>query len=318
MDKFIDERDYKVLDVDKYTFFVLRRIIGGNCQLLLSDHERLIICFTGNPFPVWIWTPDDASADEMENAYQLVNENFSLNGEVRFNLKNDLAKYFIKRASKEGKKLSISVNMFAYDCPKLIKPDKAALGSIHRCNNEDIDELVDIMDMFHKETGIDIKDCEGYRIDAEAFINSNNMYFWKDEQQHNVASCKFAKNGDMASVNLVFTRLEYRRKHYAENLVYQVSKLAMEAGCVPMLYTDADYVASNACYEKIGYVLRGKLCTIRSKSLLPSSEADIPLFVDDTFQGSLPGFLTAFMGGKKLSKNQAEELKNLIEEYEEE
>ena len=29
-----------------------------------------------------------------------------------------------------------------------------------------------------------------------------------------------------------------------------------------MLYTDADYAASNACYEKIGYVLRGKLCTI--------------------------------------------------------
>lgn len=26
-----------------------------------------------------------------------------------------------------------------------------------------------------------------------------------------------------------------------------------------MLYTDADYVASNACYEKIGYVLRGKV-----------------------------------------------------------
>ena len=24
----------------------------------------------------------------------------------------------------------------------------------------------------------------------------------------------------------------------------------------------ADYIASNACYEKIGYVLRGKLCTI--------------------------------------------------------
>jgi len=29
-----------------------------------------------------------------------------------------------------------------------------------------------------------------------------------------------------------------------------------------MLYTDADYVASNKCYEKIGYILRGKLCTI--------------------------------------------------------
>ena len=26
--------------------------------------------------------------------------------------------------------------------------------------------------------------------------------------------------------------------------------------------TDADYEASNACYKKIGYVLRGKLCSI--------------------------------------------------------
>jgi predicted GNAT family acetyltransferase len=31
---------------------------------------------------------------------------------------------------------------------------------------------------------------------------------------------------------------------------------------VPMLYTNADYTASNACYEKIDYVLQGKLCTI--------------------------------------------------------
>ena len=37
---------------------------------------------------------------------------------------------------------------------------------------------------------------------------------------------------------------------------------AKEEGYIPMLYTDADYEASNACYEKIGYVLRGKLCTI--------------------------------------------------------
>lgn len=80
-------------------------------------------------------------------------------------------------------------------------------------------------------------------MDAEVFINAGNMFLWKN----GVASCKFAPNGDMASINLVFTRPEFRRKHYAEN---------------SMLYTDADYIASNACYEKIGYSLRGKLCTI--------------------------------------------------------
>ena len=37
-------------------------------------------------------------------------------------------------------------------------------------------------------------------------------------------------------------------------------------------------------------------------------------FVENTFGGSLPKFLTAFIGGKKLSDRQAEELKKLIDE----
>ncbi|GIO43110.1 BlaI/MecI/CopY family transcriptional regulator [Paenibacillus apis] len=40
-------------------------------------------------------------------------------------------------------------------------------------------------------------------------------------------------------------------------------------------------------------------------------------FVEDTFGGSLPKFLTAFIGNKRLSKRQAEELKKLIDEHEE-
>jgi len=40
-------------------------------------------------------------------------------------------------------------------------------------------------------------------------------------------------------------------------------------------------------------------------------------FVEDTFGGSLPKFLVAFMSGKKLSKRQAEELKRLIDEHKE-
>ena len=262
LDRFADERDLKILEDDKYTFFVLSRIIRGTCQLLVTDHERLIICFAGKPFPIWIWTPDDASKEEMEKAYQIAAEHSLLNGEYHFNLKYDLAKFFIERAAAEGKMLSISMNMFAYDCQNLIEPTKIADGSIHQCSSEDLDELVDFMDLFHKEIGIDQKDRDGYRVDAEAFIKTGNMFFWKDTHGNHVASCKFAPDGTMAAINLVYTRPEFRRKHYAENLVYQVTKFAMDAGYVPMLYTDADYIASNACYEKIGYVLRGILCTI--------------------------------------------------------
>lgn len=40
-------------------------------------------------------------------------------------------------------------------------------------------------------------------------------------------------------------------------------------------------------------------------------------FVDHTFQGSLPGFLTAFLAGKVVTDQEAEELKHLIDEHKE-
>lgn len=40
-------------------------------------------------------------------------------------------------------------------------------------------------------------------------------------------------------------------------------------------------------------------------------------YVEETFGGSLPKFITAFIGGKKLDEKQAEELKRLIDEYRE-
>ncbi len=40
-------------------------------------------------------------------------------------------------------------------------------------------------------------------------------------------------------------------------------------------------------------------------------------FVEDTFGGSLPKFLTSFIREKKLSNQQAEELKKLIDEHKE-
>lgn len=40
-------------------------------------------------------------------------------------------------------------------------------------------------------------------------------------------------------------------------------------------------------------------------------------FVEDTFGGSLPKFITSFIGGKKLTRKQAEELKRLIDEHRE-
>ena len=86
------------------------------------------------------------------------------------------------------------------------------------------------------------------------------------------------------------------------------------------------------CSEKLGwkkyttYTVLKKMCL---KGLLQNEKSVVSVvvprelvdnqaaeqFVDRTFGGSLPGFLAAFMGSKKLSDAEAEELKHLIDEH---
>lgn len=262
MDIFINENDYELLKNDEYTFFVLSKIMGEECEFMVSDHKKVIICRSCPPYPLWIWTADDITNDELENAYLIAKEKGFIGSNMSINMKYNAAEFFINRAAKDGISLSLKLNMFAYDCSEPIKPSEKADGCLYQCQNADTDELVHFLKMFHDTVGIDQKNCCEYITDAKELIKSEKMFFWKNAESKNVASCKYEPNGKLASINLVFTLPEYRRKHYAENLVYTVTKLTIENGYIPMLYTNADYIASNACYEKIGYVLRGKLCTI--------------------------------------------------------
>ena len=270
IDTFADERDFKLLEQDRFTFFVLKRVLALPCELILSDHERLIICLSSNPFPVWIWTADDATPQEMEKAWQLMKEKGYLDGSHTFNMKYELAEFFIKKTVEENSasphlpKLSIKKNMFAYDNPRPLQPASATSidGHLHQCQISDLDELFEMTCDFHKETNVPMSDKDEARAKIEQGIKDGLYYFWQNSEGKNVGCCIYRPNGDLASLGAVYTRPEYRRRHYAENFVYQVTKIAQDKGFLPMLYTDADYTASNACYEKIGYILRGKLCTI--------------------------------------------------------
>ena len=46
--------------------------------------------------------------------------------------------------------------------------------------------------------------------------------------------------------------------------------------------------------------------------------AESAYFIERTFDGSLPGFVAAFLGGRKISDEQAAELKKMIDAHREE
>lgn len=50
-----------------------------------------------------------------------------------------------------------------------------------------------------------------------------------------------------------------------------------------------------------------------SQAEVRAKESDI--FINETFKGSLPGFIAAFFDGKSISDEEAEELKKLIDSY---
>ena len=262
MDFFADERDFALLSKDRYTFMVLDRILRGPCELVRTDHEHVILCHSESRYPVWIWTPDGADDSVKQTAWNLAKTHRPLNRGYRYNVKYELADDFIARAEKDGLQVSYAMQLYAYDCPLPMKPRLSADGQVYLCTPEDAEEAAGLLPLFYAEIGEEAPPREACLEKARAYIGDNALFFWKNALGKTVACCSYGRNQGFASLGSVFTLPEERRKHYAQNLVYHVTQKLKDMDLVPMLYTDANYPASNACYEKIGYVLRGRLCTV--------------------------------------------------------
>ena len=265
MDTFVNENDFLLLSRDRYTFEVLTRILKGKCDLVLTNHENIIFCHSESQYPIWIWTPDDAADEVKEAAWELVCLHRPFTKGFRFNLKYELAEYFIAKAAESGMTVGISTNMYAYDCPSPIRPDIAADGELYCCTADDAEEAAATMPYFYTEIGSEAPPPEFCIEKAKSYIAENSFFFWKNSSGKTVACCSYNVSDNVASIHGVFTFPDERRRHYAQSMVYQVTQKVSEMGYMPMLYTDADYRASNSCYEKIGYILRGKLCTVSAK-----------------------------------------------------
>lgn len=66
-----------------------------------------------------------------------------------------------------------------------------------------------------------------------------------------------------------------------------------------------------------GYIsnIDATVSVLISKEQVQAEESEY--FVERTFGGSLPGFIAAFLGGKKISAEEADRLKKMIDAYKE-
>lgn len=79
--------------------------------------------------------------------------------------------------------------------------------------------------------------------------------------------------------------------------------------------TTAYTMLKRLCDRGIFENQNGTVVVIQSREEFQGAQGE--QFINETFNGSLPQFLTAFTRRKKLSKTEVAELRKLIEEYEE-
>ena len=56
-----------------------------------------------------------------------------------------------------------------------------------------------------------------------------------------------------AEISHAYTIPSERGKGYMPNLVYEITKLILSKGLIPVLNTDYNYLSSNNAYKKVGY-----------------------------------------------------------------
>ncbi len=121
------------------------------------------------------------------------------------------------------------------------------------------------------------------------------------------------------------TKQDYRRLAESD---YRFMSLIWDSEPVNSMHLAEKALATLGWKKSTTYTMIKKLSEkglIRSENavitaLVPRERvqtAESEKFVEQTFAGSLPGFLVAFLGGKTISRAEAEELKALIDAHKE-
>ena len=252
-----------LLGEDTNLFMVLWMLLRGSCDTIVTDGDRLIMALSARPAPVWVFMPDDVTDEELERCWQAMRGTIPPALGDSFNLKPAHAAYMKRRAQEEGLTLRTTRRLRAHTCTALRPPHRRPGGCMFAAKPDDLDVAAAFVLAMHRDTREGDQTPEGCRAIAQQRIENTRLFLWKDEQGAPCAMCGVSPDGERMGLSLVYTPLEKRRQGYAASLVHDVTHAILAQHRLPVIYTDADYPPSNACYAQIGYVCCGELETVR-------------------------------------------------------
>lgn len=239
---------------DKYKFSLVGHNLGIGETTIYSDEESYIFVLGKNHKPIWLWTIDNISNGKVFEIKECI-EFFCNSGLTSFACKESLYSQLgyiydnLQREELSG----------CYVCYELVKPRESE-GYLEKAKEEDKDIITQ---MWYADcVEANPKNHISYELAekfAERFLKSGTFYVWRDDSGKIVSMIDYTVVDDYAEVAHAYTIPEERGKGYMANSVYELTKIIIKKGLIPVLSTDYNYEPSNKCYQNVGYQLDDKI-----------------------------------------------------------
>ncbi|MBR3210313.1 MAG: GNAT family N-acetyltransferase [Bacilli bacterium] len=245
-------KDIESFQNEKDMFYIISLISKGEDPQLISDLNNYVIARSDVGYPIWIWTKEDLSKEKEKEILSELNVFFE-KGENKFTSKKEIYDLLKKKYETLNE-----LEMGFLSCEEAVKPLKGK-GIFVKPNYADKVTLAeywrDNLKELYKKT---ITQWEALE-EIENWLEEKKFYVLKDASGEIVCMAGYSIVDDLAKITHVYTPRDERRKGYCQYLIYSLSKMLLEEGYKPILYTDYQYEASNRAYQKVGFKDQGTL-----------------------------------------------------------
>lgn len=252
---------------DKYKFSLIGHNLYVDNNVIYSDEKNYIFVIGMKHKPVWLWTKNDISKEKIIEINQMINIINNM-GFTSFACKDSFYKELLLEENEfESNELS-----GCYVCEKLIKPKKCD-GRIRLATKEDKDIITQLW--YDDCVEADPNNHISYELAqkfTDRFLLSKSFYVWENNEKKIVSIIDYTVVDNVAEVAHAYTIPNERGKGYMANSVYELTKIILSKGLLPVLSTDYNYLPSNKCYTNIGYQLKDKIVVFSNNKVLEKEE----------------------------------------------
>lgn len=251
----------ELLAEDAVTYAVLINILQDSCTDIYTDHINVIVCHSLSPYPVWVWCRDPGREENVDSIAGCLGEAFAPEDGYGYILDCGLLNH-LREKDPRFRRMRMKMGLLSYRLDRLRDIDASCDGFFSLAKEEEIPYLTKLWhDLAFEMEGHDLSPerC-GERVRSR--MAAKSLYVWRRNDGEITALTARQDAGRYGKISAVYTLPGYRRRGYAIHLVHKVTQLILEDGRIPILYTDAGYAASNACYQKIGFREVGSLCSV--------------------------------------------------------